>query len=433
MERTHRRLLVAVAMLVALTGVGMYALWPAATPAPEGVDVPLYEGVVRSAESYECPTVDPVLQIERTTPCQRVEVEIATGPEAGTTFDIDTGEEDYPFFEVGDELQIGVSSPEGAAERTYYVNDFIRGTPLVVLVVLFVAATLLVGRWHGFRSIVGLGLSLGVVITFVVPAIASGRNPFAVAVVGAFAIMLVTLYLAHGLNLKTTAALIGTAAALGLTTVLGLVFVEAADLTGFTSEEANLARYAVAGLDLRGLVLAALVIGALGVLDDVTVSQASTVFALHDANPGQRWGELVGRAMSVGRDHIASTVNTLVLAYVGASLPLILLYSTGDLPVGEVLNAEVVAEEIVTTLVGSLGLISAVPLTTALAATVALRRPVVERPVPGHLRDDVSEEDLSDEEIAHRRWIDFLREGPGDDLRDRPEADPPTDDDGGAR
>lgn len=434
MERIERILIGVVGTLIVLTGVGMWALWPTDTVEGQGEPAPLYSAVIRSAADYECPPQEQVGAFQRTGPCQEVEVEVLSGPHAGTTFDIDTGEEEYPTFREGDRVRVGVSSFEDAP-TTFYVADFTRLQPLLILFVLFVAVALAVGRWHGVRSLLGLAISLAIVVVFVVPAILAGQPPFLVAIVGALAIMLVTLYLAHGLTVKTTSALVGTAAALGLTALLGLLFVTLGRLTGFASEEASLARFAVEGLDLRGLVLAGLIIGALGVLDDVTVSQASTVFAVHDANPEQSWGDVFRRAMSVGRDHIASTVNTLVLAYVGASIPLIVLFSTSGQPFTEVLNAEVVAEEVVKTLVGSIGLISAVPFTTALATAVALRRPRRELPVPDHLRDDVDETALSDDEVAHRRWLAFLREGGGEppsleeETRDEPpdDTEPPED------
>jgi uncharacterized membrane protein len=213
-------------------------------------------------------------------------------------------------------------------------------------------------------------------VKFLVPAILQGRNPLAVALVGAFFVMLATLYLCHGFNRKTTTALVATATALCLTALLGLAFAELGELTGLSSEETQLVQASVAGLNLRGLVLAGLVIGALGVLDDVTVSQAATVFALHHADPTQGWRALFRSGMGVGRDHIASVVNTLVLAYAGASVPLLILFATGGLPFTEIVNAEYVAQEVVKTLVGSIGLVAAVPLTTALAAAAVQSRPL---------------------------------------------------------
>lgn len=414
MERIDQVLLGIVGVMIVLTAIGMWALWPEQKFAPaDDQPTELYDGTVTRVEEYVCPEPDPeaFFGFEQTGPCQVVDVEIREGPASGTTFTIDTGVEDYPPFRAGDGVLVG-SALMGDGETMYFVADFARGAPLLLLFAFFVAIVVGVGRWHGFRSLIGLGLSLVIIVVFVVPAILAGENPFFVAVVGAFAIMVITLYLAHGFTIKTTSALVGTAAALALTAILGVIFVAASQLTGLASDEAVLARFAVeGGLDLRGLILAGLVIGALGVLDDVTVSQASTVFAVHSANPEQTWSEVFRRAMNVGRDHIASVVNTLVLAYVGAALPLIVLFSIGGLPMGEALNTEIVAEEIVRTFVGSIGLVAAVPFTTALATYVAVRKKRPALPLPPHLDEDVDEEELTDDELAHRRWVEFLREG----------------------
>jgi uncharacterized membrane protein len=257
----------------------------------------------------------------------------------------------------------------------YTLVDFERGTPMLVLALIFVLAVLLFARLRGALSLLGLGISLAVVLVFVVPAILDGEPPLAVAVVGSLAVALVTIPLAHGRGPKSLAAVLGTAASLLLTALLASVFTEAAHLTGFSSEEATFLQVSGADLSLEGLLLAGMVIGALGVLDDVTVSQASTVLALRGAAPELGFGELFGRALRVGRDHVSATVNTLVLAYVGASLPVLLIFSSADIGLGDALNLEVVAKEVVATLVGSIGLIAAVPVTTALAALLALREP----------------------------------------------------------
>ena len=183
---------------------------------------------------------------------------------------------------------------------------------------------------------------------------------------------LITIPLAHGGGSKTLAAVLGTAAALLLTVLLAWFFTNAAHLTGLASEEASFLQLAGAHLSLQGLLLAGMVIGALGVLDDVTVSQASTVLALRAANPTLGFRRLFNLAQHVGRDHVSATVNTLVLAYVGASLPILLIFDTADLGVGDALTTEIVATQVVGTLVGSIGLIAAVPLTTALATLLAL-------------------------------------------------------------
>jgi uncharacterized membrane protein len=377
--RTHRRLVGVVALIIAVTVAGMAWLWPSAADLPEAEQVPdaLIDGVVRSVEPYQADP-EPIAGLSGAS--ARIGIELTGGPDGGEAIVIDTPTDGYPTFRPGDEVKLS-RADTGPGQVDYYIVDFERTSALLWLAGLFVAAVLLVGRWHGARSLLGLVLSLLVVTKFIVPGILAGRSPFLVALFGALAVMIVTLYLSHGVNEMTTVAVVGTAAALVVTIVLGIVFIESSRLTGFSSEEATLARFAVDGLDLQGLVLAGLIIAALGVLDDVTVSQASTVFALHGADPRQSFASLFGRAMKVGRDHIASTVNTLFLAYAGASLALLVVFSTGGLPVSELVNSEILAEEVVKTIVGSIGLIAAVPFTTALATTLAVRRPLGARPV----------------------------------------------------
>jgi uncharacterized membrane protein len=278
------------------------------------------------------------------------------------------------MFRAGQRVRLAVSEQPG--QPPYYnIQDLERGRPLLVLAALFVGAVVAFGRWQGVRSLLGLGLSFVVIVGFVVPAILRGHSPVLVAVTGAMAIMLISLYLSHGTGPKTTAAVVGTALALGLTAALAIAFVAASSLTGLASEEAQFATFAVAGLSLRGLLLAGIIIGGLGVLDDVTMSQASLVAELHHASPTAGFATLVTGALRVGRDHIAATVNTLFLAYAGAALPLLILFVTGQDSLGTVATTEVVAVEVVRALCGSVGLIAAVPLTTVLAALVATEEP----------------------------------------------------------
>jgi len=245
--------------------------------------------------------------------------------------------------------------------------------PLLWLALAFGVLVVALGRWQGLRALVGLGASLGIVVGFITPAILEGRSPPAVAFVGSLAIMLVTLVVTHGLGAKMLAAALGTACALALTLGLGSLFINLSHLTGFSSEEAIYLRAAAGDISIQGLLLAGMVIAALGVLDDLTVTQSSTVLALRRANPEFGFGGLFRGAIDVGHDHIAATVNTLVLAYAGASLPVLLIFSLGDISFGDAINSEAVAAEIVAMLVGSIGLISAVPLTTALGALLATR------------------------------------------------------------
>lgn len=378
----HRALLAVVGVLLVATLAGMVALWPTADELPEGGEEPqpLVAATILDVERYT-EEVDPDLGIsgERAT----VSVELHEGRDAGEVRELDVHLDGLPDLAAGDRVELTPArGPEG--DREYFISDFRRLPVLGVLLALFVAAVLAVGRWHGLRSLLGLALSLLVVVQFIVPAILAGRSPPLVALVGAVAIMILTLYLTHGLNEMTTSAAVGTSLSLVVTVGLAMAFTSLGKITGFASEQAVFARFAVEGLDLRGLVLAGLIIAALGVLDDVTISQASTVFALHDTDRRLPWRSLVARAMKVGRDHIAAVVNTLFLVYAGASLALLVLFSTGGLPLSEILNSEVIAEEFIKILVGSLGLIAAVPITTVLAAGVAVRRPAGAPPLGGH-------------------------------------------------
>lgn len=378
----HRTLLAVVGVLLAATLAGMVALWPTADELPDGGEEPepLVAATILEVERYT-EEVDPELGIspERAT----VAVELHEGRDAGEVRELDVHLDGLPDLAAGDRVELTPArGPDG--DREYFISDFRRLPVLGVLLALFVAAVLAVGRWHGLRSLLGLALSLLVVVQFIVPAILAGRSPPLVALVGAVAIMILTLYLTHGLNEMTTSAAVGTSLSLVVTVGLAMAFTSLGKITGFASEQAVFARFAVEGLDLRGLVLAGLIIAALGVLDDVTISQASTVFALHDTDRRLPWRSLVARAMKVGRDHIAAVVNTLFLVYAGASLALLVLFSTGGLPLTEILNSEVIAEEFIKILVGSLGLIAAVPITTVLAAGVAVRRPAGAPPLGGH-------------------------------------------------
>ena len=217
-----------------------------------------------------------------------------------------------------------------------------------------------------------------------VPAILDGKSPLLVAVVGSLAVALTTIPLAHGWGPKSIAALLGTAASLILTALLAVLFTDLTHLSGLSSEEAVFLQLGNADVSLQGLLVAGMVIGALGVLDDVTISQASTVLALRRANRALGFRGLFGQALEVGRDHVSATVNTLVLAYAGAALPILLLFSAADIGFADATNLEVVAIEIVATLVGSIGLISAVPVTTALAALLAVREDPSGFAVDGH-------------------------------------------------
>jgi uncharacterized membrane protein len=284
-----------------------------------------------------------------------------------------------PPVHLGDRLRVAqaeeVPGYETPGQTTYTLVDFERGTSILLLFAVFAVLVLVFSRLRGALSLVGLGVSLGIVLVYVIPAILDGKPPVAVAISGSLAIGIATILLAHGRGPKSLAALLGTTASLLLTALLAVIFTNATRLTGLAGEEAFALRLADPSVSLQGLLIAGMIIGALGVLDDVTVSQSSTAFALRAANPELGFRELFARTMHVGRDHVAATVNTLVLAYAGSSLPVLLIFASGALGAAEAINLEIVSEQIVATLVGSIGLIAAVPSTTALAALLALHTP----------------------------------------------------------
>ena len=361
--------MLAVVGLIALAVVASaVALWPRGElprPAAAGQADPtrLVSATLTKVAQVPCEEADPGVP---GSVCIKVTAQLTGGRQVA----FDTTDPTGTTFRVGQRVRLAVVEQPG--QPPYYnIQDLERGRPLLILAALFVGAVVAFGRWQGVRSLVGLGLSFVVIVSFVVPAILRGHSPVLVAVTGAMAIMLVSLYLSHGTGPKTTAAVVGTALALGLTAALTIGFVAATSLTGLTSEEALSANFAVGGLSLRGLLLAGIIIGGLGVLDDVTMSQASLVTELHQANPTAGFATLVSRALRVGRDHIAASVNTLFLAYAGAALPLLILFVTGQDSLGTVATTELVAVEVVRALCGSVGLIAAVPLTTVLAALVA--------------------------------------------------------------
>jgi uncharacterized membrane protein len=291
-----------------------------------------------------------------------------------------------PVLEPGDAVRLGknelpAGQSAGPGFQPYSLLDFERRSPLAWLAIAFGVVVVLFGRLRGAMALVGLGVSLAVVFAFIVPALLAGEPPIAVAAVGSVAVMLITIALAHGLGAKSLAAMLGTAASLALTIGLAVLFTNVAHLTGVGNEASELIGFTSLQAPIQGILIAGMVIGALGVLDDVTVTQASAVMALRRANPGYTTRQLYREALEVGHDHVAATVNTLVFAYVGASLPVLLIFSLGSTAFGDAINNEAIAEQIVAMLVGSTGLIAAVPITTLLAAAVAARL------APGQLDD----------------------------------------------
>jgi uncharacterized membrane protein len=363
----RRRLTIALVPLIAATLAGLLILWPSqSNESVAGAADERFDATVTAVTQRECEGLPGGGAFS----CARVRARLDAGPDEGQTVEFEMAESaGVRKIAEGDAIRLGHAPGAGQAQQ-YYFADYQRDLPLALLGLLFAAFVVVLSRWRGLTALVGLVLSLIVLIEFVIPAIVEGSNPVLVAIVGAALVMFVTLYLAHGANAMTTTAILGTLGSLLLTGVLAVLFVGAARFTGLASEEATFLQISAEQVNLQGLLLGGIIIGTLGVLDDVTVTQASAVWQLHLANPSYGVRELYASALRIGRDHIASTVNTLVLAYAGASLPLLILFSLSSRPLGELMTTEVIAEEIVRTLVGSIGLVASVPITTFLAATV---------------------------------------------------------------
>lgn len=307
---------------------------------------------------------------------QVLRVEILEGEYQGLEFKVDYGKNQIRpeglHLSPGDQVVLGISKGANNLVQVQFL-DFVRLTPLLILLATFVLFSVLISGWKGVRGLLGMGLSLGVIIYYIIPEILAGKDPVLVSVTGAFFLLAVSLYLIYGWTLKTHAAVLGILLSLVLTAFLADYFVRLTRLTGFGSEEALFLLQQSGGrINMQGLVLGGMLIGALGVLDDLVITQSSVVFELHHLNPDLDLQDLYQRAMRVGQDHVAATVNTLVLAYAGAALPMFILFSISGEAIGHLLNLEYVAEEVVRTLVGSLGLIAAVPLTTILSSLIVV-------------------------------------------------------------
>jgi uncharacterized membrane protein len=346
------------------------------------------EGRVLKVLSADLDTAESAAGGGQNTLAQRVRVEITTGDMRGYAIDIDHGDllamTESRQVEEGDRVLIHVSA--GPTGKNFYISDFVRLPTLLLLVLLFAAATILVGRQVGLRSLLSMVYSFSIISLFILPRIGDGQDPVQISIVGAFLAIGPSVYLTYGWSWKTHSALLGLAISLAATGLLAKIFVDWGHLTGLASEEAMLLLFSsYSGIDLRGLALGGILIGTLGVLDDVTIGQSSTTFELKKANPALSWSHLFQHAMVVGRDHIAATVNTLMMAYVAAALPFFLLLMSAGAPLIQTLNRELLAEEIIRTLAGSLGLILAVPITSLIASVVAQRfgpRPVLLHALP---------------------------------------------------
>ena len=361
--RLRRMIWGSVAACAAIVLLGLALLWPGSsntTVDPLGLEGDPVRARVTSASIEPC-SYDVLLG------CRLIELAPSEGDRSGEQF---TFEQPLSSpIRSGDAVlvDIGVFA-DGTDRVTFY--DFERSTPLLLLALVFVAAIVTLGRWRGVGALAGLAASLVVIVVFLLPALLDGSNAVAVALVAAGMIAFIALFLAHGFNLATAAALLSSFASLAITGILAWIFVAGSKLTGLADETIGFLGALGSDIDPRGLLLAGVVIGSLGVLDDVTVTQVSAVWEIKRAKPDADFADLYRRAVRIGRDHISSTVNTLFLAYAGAALPLLLLFSEAGQSLSSVATREVVAVEIVRAMVGSIGLVASVPISTALAAAI---------------------------------------------------------------
>ena len=373
-HRGLRAVLVFVAVVAVATAFGVAALWPtgegiasaSASAAEIGLVTDRFSATVQEIRDGPCSYSSDDNPVH----CRQVTVLLHEGPAHGSVIAL-------PEFD----LSYAASAPVALGQKVilgyepatdfYFYADSDRRTQLVWLSVLFALFVVALGRRRGVLALVGMAGTLAVLLAFLAPSVLDGNDPLLVAVVAASAIAFVSMYLAHGFNPITTVALAGTLSSLGLTLVFSWAFFELARFTGLATEEALVLPFIAGGIDVASLILGGAVIGALGALDDVAITQAALVAELHYRNPGLKVRELVSSGVRVGREHIASTVNTLLLAYAGASIPLLLLFAVSNQSLAMVANSEIIAVEMVRTLCGSIGLVAAVPITTVLAAVVA--------------------------------------------------------------
>lgn len=301
--------------------------------------------------------------------CGKARVQILDGPEKGQTIDDITLTAPVFASGVGPGQKVKLFRvPMEGAPPAYQFHDFERTTPMIVFALLFAVAVVAVARLRGLFSLVGLGFAGFILVKFMFPALVAGSNPILVGLIGSSAIMFVVLYLAHGFSARTTTALMGTLFGLFLSALFGFIATKWAHLTGVAQEDDVLLATSAPDLRLTSVVICGVIVAGLGVLNDVTITQASAVWELADADPDAR--HLFRRAMRIGRDHIASTVYTIAFAAAGTTLATLLLISVYQRPVFEVIQTELFAAEIIRTLVGSIALVLAVPVTTAIGVAV---------------------------------------------------------------
>lgn len=367
--------------------IGVIVLWPARVsvdvPTPfqsgDGSSIESVNGTVVEQGPGRCPSPSagrtfsgaPLPAAPGGYECASFVVTIDSGPNAGTRtlLEISPGP-GQPDLALGDEIRL-IRGVDAAGVVIYGFDDFQRGGSLLLVVAIFVVVIVLVAGLRGLRALIGLALAFGVIVLFILPALLDDKPPVPVALVGGSLILYAVLYLAHGISLRTSAALLGTLTSMVVAAVGSVMVIDGTGVTGLSEEQNTNIQAYLEHVSIIGLLLAGFIIGSLGVLNDVTITQASATFELASANPDANRRDLFTGAMRVGRDHIASTVYTLMLAYAGGALPLLLLLSVAGRPLGDLLTSDAIATEIARSAVGGIALTLSVPLTTGIAAMLA--------------------------------------------------------------
>jgi uncharacterized membrane protein len=351
--RTTFLLVVTLVSALLLTLAGLWLLWP------NGGDVPDRVPAKAEGTSFVDATV--------TGPADPVTGSIPVELPGGEASRLQSPGPSVPLAEGDRITTVDISQVSQPGVDPLVFMDFQRELPIALLAVVYALVVLLVARWRGLAAMAGLGLAFVVLLGFTMPALLAGQSAIGVALVTSSLVMFVTLYLAHGLSARTSTALLGTLVGLALTAGLAAWASGAAQITGTTSEASSFLPSTAPGADLRGIALCGIVLAGMGVLNDVTITQASAVWELRAVAPTASRAELFTSAMRIGRDHIASTVYTIAFAYVGAALPLLMMVWLIDQSPATALSSGEIAEEVVRTLVGSVGLVLAIPVTTAIA------------------------------------------------------------------
>ncbi|WP_083521798.1 YibE/F family protein [Arthrobacter luteolus] len=379
-RRANRLLAWILVPLGLLAAVGMLLLWPGgqaqeinvADPYATADGVSIDTGSVQRVSVEDCPSSATLTQAGVQAPQCQVAYTLPSGGGAAVPVEVPPEVAKTNAVEAGDTVRYlnleNVMVDSGAPP--YIFMDFVRSVPIALLAVLYAAVVIAVARWRGLRALIGLGGAYAVLAGFILPGLVEGKPPLLLGLVGSSVIMIGVLYFAHGFSARTSTALLGTLFGLAITAGLAAWATDAAHLIGVDNENAYTLINASDQLSISGIILCGLIISGLGVLNDVTITQSSAVWEMYELAPGASAKRLFSGAMRVGRDHIASTVYTIAFAYAGAALPVLILVSLYDRTVLESLTGGELAEEVIRTLVGSIGLVLAIPVTTAVAVLV---------------------------------------------------------------